>query len=155
MSTLKVEGIPSQFVARIRAGAPDANGQPAQVQIAEGLGNPCRHCLELIKPGDELLILAYRPFPDPQPYAEVGPIFVHRRSCQRYSASALPAWFSHFQPAIYRGYDHRHWIRYETGGVAPGDKLDEICQQLLNDPRTEYVHIRSKFNCFQCQVERA
>lgn len=152
---IKVEGIPSEYVEQIRAGAPDANGQSAQIQIAEGQGNPCRHCLQLIKPGEELLVLAYRPFSEPQPYAEVGPIFLHKRACERYSGSTLPAWFTRFQPAIYRGYDQRDWIRYETGGIAPGEKLEEVCSELLMDDRTAYVHIRSKFNCFQCRVERA
>lgn len=155
MTALKVQGIASAYAAHIRAGGLDAHGQAARVQRAVGVGNPCRHCLQLIEEGDELLLLAYRPFDHAQPYAEVGPIFLHRQACTRYDGEQLPRWFGHFQPAIYRGYDARHWIRYETGGVAPGEQLTDICRQLLSDPDTAYVHIRSKFNCFQCQIERA
>lgn len=64
-------------------------------------GRPsCRHCIELIAEGEEKLVLPYRPFDEAQPYAAVGPIFVHRRSCKRYDAPALPAWFAFMDPAI-------------------------------------------------------
>jgi len=39
--------------------------------------------------------------------------------------------------------------------VVPGKALTAVCQQILSDPSVAYVHIRSKFNCFQCRVERA
>ena len=74
---LKVRGISSAAVSQIREGGPDANGQPAQVHVATGVANPCRHCLGFIAEGDQKLVLAYRPFDALQPYAEMGPIFLH------------------------------------------------------------------------------
>ena len=41
---LRVRGIPTDEVDRIRRGGIDANGQPALLRPAEGLANPCRHC---------------------------------------------------------------------------------------------------------------
>ena len=117
---LAVRGIASDEVRRIHEGSADANGQPALVRIAEGLANPCRHCLELIAPGDEKLVLAYRPFATVQPYAETGPIFLHKQPCGRYASDALPAWFVCMDPAIIRGYDGDDWIRYETGTSSRG-----------------------------------
>jgi hypothetical protein len=151
---LRVRGIPTEHVEANRQGAPDANGQPALVRIAEGVANPCRHCLGLIAEGDEKLVLAYRPFDDLQPYAETGPIFLHRDRCERYDAAHLPAWFAFLEPAIIRGYGEDHWIRYDTGDVVAGAALDESCRAILADPTIAYVHIRSKYNCFQCQVDR-
>ena len=55
---------------------PDANGLPER-HVSEGTG-PCRHCLGEIAGSAPYLILAHRPFPKPQPYAEVGPIFSRR-----------------------------------------------------------------------------
>ena len=153
--TLVVHGIGSDEVDRIRRGGIDANGQPALTRIAEGLANPCRHCLDLIAEGDEKLVLAYRPFADLQPYAETGPIFLHKRACDRYQASTLPAWFDFMDPALIRGYGSDDWIRYDTGDVVPGPRLAAACQQILADDTVAYVHIRSKFNCFQCRVDRA
>jgi len=151
---LRVRGIPTEDVDRIRAGGIDANRQPALRRVVEGLPNPCRHCLDLIAEGDAKLVLAYRPFDGLQPYAETGPIFLHADPCERYESGTLPAWFDFLEPAIVRGYGADHWIRYDTGTVLPGRDLTAACQEILSDTSVAYVHIRSKFNCFQCRVDR-
>jgi hypothetical protein len=152
--TLKVRGIPTEEVERLRGGGADANGQPALVRVAEGQANPCRHCIDLIAEGEEKLVLAYRPFDDIQPYAEVGPIFLHRAPCRRYDQAALPWWFEFLDPAIVRGYGADDWIRYDTGQVVAGRELSATCEEILRDPSIAYVHVRSKYNCFQCRVDR-
>lgn len=152
---LAVRGIDTGFVESIRAGGPDANGQAALSRKAVGLANPCRHCLQLIAEGDDMLVLAHRPFDGVQPYAELGPIFLHRHACQRYEGERLPAWFAHLQPALVRGYDVNDWIRYETGDVVAGSQLPAACERILGHADVAYVHIRSRFNCFQCRVDRA
>lgn len=151
---LVVRGIPTEDADKLRAGGPDANGQPALRRVARGLANPCRHCLQLIPEGEEKLVLAYRPFKRAQPYAEVGPVFLHADECPRYEADALPAWIAYLTPAVIRGYDQDDWIRYETGAVVSGPELTAACQKILANPNVAYVHIRSKFNCFQCRVDR-
>ena len=152
---LRVHGIAHAEAMHIWQGGLDANGQLPVQRPAEGLANPCRHCLSLITPGETKLVLAHRPFAALQPYAETGPIFLHQQPCERYEQVTLPAWFAFLEPAIVRGYDSDDWIRYNTGQVVPGKSLTAVCQQILSDPRVAYVHIRSKFNCFQCRVERA
>jgi hypothetical protein len=151
---LSVQGIPSEAVDRIRRGGGDANGQPALTRIAEGVANPCRHCLGLIAEGEEKLVLAYRPFDALHPYAELGPIFLHKNPCERYASESLPAWFDFMIPAIIRGYGNDDWIRYETGNVVPGPELTAESRRILGDDTIAYVHVRSKFNCFQCRVDR-
>ena len=153
--TLRIQGIPTDDVRRLRDGGPDANGQPPLVRVAEGVANPCRHCLGLIAEGDDKLVLSYRPFDRPQPYAETGPIFLHRAECPRYDGEAVPAWFDFMDPAIVRGYDGEDWIRYDTGDVVHGPEIAAACRTILADPTVAYVHVRSKFNCFQCRVDRA
>jgi hypothetical protein len=150
-----VRGLETGYVGMIRHDGNDANGQPAVRAVAQGASNPCRHCLRLIAEGDEKLVLAHRPFDRLHPYAEVGPIFLHSDSCERYESDRLPAWFAFLQPAIIRGYGHDDWIRYETGNVVPGGELAAVCEQILSSPEVAYAHIRSKFNCFQCRVDRA
>jgi hypothetical protein len=151
---LQIRGIPTDHVEQIRRGAPDANGQPALVRVAEGLANPCRHCLGLIAEGDAKLVLAYRPFDALQPYAETGPIFLHRDPCARYESDAMPDWFAFLEPAIVRGYGEDHWIRYDTGTVVSGTTLEATCREILSDATIAYVHVRSRYNCFQCRVDR-
>lgn len=90
-----------------------------------------------------------RPFAAPQPYAESGPIFLHADPCERYHADALPDWFAFLDPAMIRGYDATDWIRYDTGSIVPGPQLTDACRAILADPTVAYVHVRSKFGCFQ------
>ena len=59
------------------------------------------------------------------------------------------------QPALIRGYGHDDWIQYETADVVDGRKLTAACEAILRGKDISYVHIRSKYNCFQCHVERA
>ncbi len=152
---LLVQGLPTDHAQALWAGGPDAHGQPPLQRTAQGGANPCRHCLGLIADGEPKLVLSYRPFDTAHPYAESGPIFLHARACAPYRSQQLPAWFAYLQPALIRGYGHDDWIRYDTGDVVPGSELAARCLQILADPGVAYVHIRSKFNCFQCRVDRA
>ncbi len=145
----------SDEAERIRAGDLDANGQPALVRVAEGPANPCRHCLGLIAEGENKLVLAYRPFAERQPYAETGPIFLHQRACKRYESEQMPPWFDFLDPAVICGYAYDHWICYGTGNVVPGRDLASAWEKIVSDDSVAYVHIRSKFTCYQCRVDRA
>jgi hypothetical protein len=150
---LRVRGIATEEAFRLRNLEPDANGQVPVEMISDGKSNPCRHCLGLIAEGEKMLLLGYRPFEQLQPYAETGPIFLHQDECERYDNERFPAWFDHFDPAIIRGYNEKHFIRYDTGKAVAGKELSAACQNILCDESVAYVHIRSKFNCFQCRVD--
>ena len=152
---LRVSGIQTVDFLKLCEGGEDANGQRPQIRKAEGVANPCRHCLELIAPGDDKLVLSYRPFRRLQPYAETGPIFLHSKACHRYESDVLPAWFRFLDTAAIRGYDAEDSIRYDTGQIVRGAELGDACVSILNDYTIAYVHIRSKFGCFQCRVDRA
>jgi Protein of unknown function (DUF1203) len=152
---LVVRGISTQHVHELRGGGPDANGQFPLRRTAQGVANPCRHCLQLIADGEEKLVLSYRPFTHVHPYAETGPIFLHAADCARYESDSLPAWFAYLTPAIIRGYGYDDWIKYESGEVIAGGDLTARCEKILASDDVAYVHIRSKFNCFQCRVDRA
>jgi len=39
--------------------------------------------------------------------------------------------------------------------VVAGSELAAECQRILINPEVAYIHIRSKYNCFQCRVDRA
>lgn len=151
---MRVSGISTEQFDCFRKGGADANGQPPVVVRAEGGANPCRHCLGLIADGEPKLVLAYRPFDAPQPYAETGPIFLHKSACVRYDSNELPRWFAFLDPAAIRGYGADHWIRYDTGRVVRGRELADVSASILADASIAYVHIRSKFGCFQCRVDR-
>ena len=88
MTALRFVSMPTIAARAFQAGAPDANGQPPERHVATEDGLPCRHCQQPISAGEPYLILAYRPFPAAQPYAELGPIFLHAEPCERHPDSA-------------------------------------------------------------------
>lgn len=148
--------IPTATVRALQSGAPDANGQSPEHHISDGEGNPCRHCLRPIPKGAGMLILAHRPFPVPQPYAEVGPIFLCAEACGTpEDPSRLPKIFRSVAAVLIRGYGPDDRIRYGTGRVVAMTDAETEMQNLLNDPEVSYIHIRSASNnCYQCRVER-
>lgn len=151
--------IPTETVRRYRAGGPDANGQVPERHVAEGSGNPCRHCLGMIPAGAGMLVLSHRPFPAPQPYAEQGPIFLCADDCEAGGraaggGAAVPAMLAS-PDYILRGYGHDDRIVYGTGGVVATAAIPARAAGLLADPGVAYVHVRSaRNNCFQCRIER-
>lgn len=152
---LRIQGIATSEFQRLRQGGEDANGQAPLVRTAEGVANPCRHCLGLISEGEQKLVLSYRPFlTGPQPYAETGPIFLHNKECSHYDAATVPGWFAFIDPAAIRGYGEDHWIRYDTGQIVKGSEIEAASKSILQDPSIRYVHVRSKFGCFQCRIDR-
>ena len=156
MTQIRFAPIPTETVRAYQAGGPDANGQPPERHISDGGGNPCRHCLKMIAKGAGMLILAHRPFPALQPYAETGPIFLHAEPCSAHQPSeAMPPMLTS-RDYIVRGYSSENRILYGTGAVVPNADIPAYAQDLLNREDVAYLHIRSaRNNCYQCRVERA
>ncbi len=145
--------IPTDLVRAYQAGQPDANGQTPERQIAQGSGNPCRHCLEMIPEGAEMLVLAHRPFPALQPYAELGPIFLCAEPCEAGGGPEVPAMLAS-PDYILRGYGADDRIVYGTGAVVATEQIAAEAHSRFTDPRVAYLHIRSaRNNCFQCRVD--
>jgi Protein of unknown function (DUF1203) len=147
--------IPTDIVRAYQAGGPDANGQPPEHAVSDGDGNPCRHCLAMIPEGAGMLILAHRPFPAPQPYAELGPIFLCADQCEAGGGDAPPQVLQ--SPSyILRGYGANDRIVYGTGAVVATDAISDEAGARLADPRVAYVHVRSaRNNCYQLRIDRA
>ena len=156
MTTLRFEAMPTETVRALRNGSNDANGQPPERRVADRPGMPCRHCLAEIAVGEPFMILAHRPFPTPQPYAETGPIFLHADGCDRYDGAAgVPPMFLGWQALLLRGYGDDDRIVYGTGTVVPVTEIANASAGILERPEIAYVHVRSSTNnCFQCRVER-
>lgn len=148
--------IPTDTVRAYRAGAPDANGQTPERAISDGAGNPCRHCLRDIPEGEEMLVLAHRPFPSPQPYAEVGPLFLCAADCAPWSRAATPEIFTASDTMLIRGYGADDRIVYGTGQVVPSARIEATAEALLDRDDVAYLHLRSaRNNCFQARIDRA
>jgi hypothetical protein len=145
----------TDVVRSLQAGGPDANGQLPERHVSNGGGVPCRHCLAQVKEGESYLILAHRPFPAPQPYAEQGPIFLHAEPCERYAAGSLLPTMLQSPRYIVRGYDAADRIVYGTGDVVPTAAIPQAAERLFANERVAYVHVRSASNnCYQCRIDR-
>ena len=146
----------TQTVRHLQAGGGDANGQVPERHISTGDGTPCRHCLKQVKAGEPYLIVAHRPFPEAQPYAETGPIFLCGQ-CKPRPASATPPPAVQARPDfLVKGYGENDRIVYGTGRITPSAAVAGYCEELLSQPQIAYVDIRSaRNNCFICRVKRA
>jgi Protein of unknown function (DUF1203) len=153
--TIQFHPIPTDIVRAYQAGGPDANGQVPEHKVSDGDGNPCRHCLKMIPRGSGMLVLAHRPFPTPQPYAELGPIFLCADPCEAGGGEEVPdalAWPDY----IVRGYSAHDRIVYGTGGVIATEAIPARATELFSDPGVAYLHVRSaRNNCYQCRIDRA
>jgi Protein of unknown function (DUF1203) len=156
MTGLVFSALPTAVVHAVQGGGPDANGRAPERQTSDGQGNPCRHCLTEIAAGAPMLVLAWRPFPVLQPYAELGPIFLHAEPCPRYAASgSLPPMFRGWERLLIRGYRHDDRILYGTGQVFAIAEVEAAAAAILDRPAAAYVHVRSAANnCYQCRIDR-
>lgn len=155
--TVKFLALPTDEVRALQNGGPDANGHPPELCVSDGDGYQCRHCLQIIPEGAEMLLVAFRPFPEPQPYAEQGPLFVCANECERHPESAeLPDLFDlPDHRLIVRGYNADNRIIYGTGDVRPVGEIVSRAEKLFENPDVRFVHLRSsKNNCYQCRIER-
>lgn len=155
MTQVRFQPIATEVAQYYRAGGLDAHGAKPERNIAAQANLPCRHCLSKIVEGEEYLTLAYCPFPELQPYAEVGPIFLHAGDCSRYKdTDTIPAMYLNGEPRILRGYDSNNRIIYGTGKVVAPEAMIDYAEQLFEIPEIAYVHARSSSNnCFSCRIE--
>lgn len=156
MTELNFVALSTETVRALQAGSPDANSQVPERQISDGGGVPCRHCLNDVAAGEPFLVLAHRPFPEAQPYAETGPIFIHAEPCERHGeAAGVPASFLSRAKMLIRGYGDDDRIVDGTGQVVPTTEIGAVARDLLAAPEVTYLHLRSASNsCYQCRIER-
>lgn len=157
MTELKFIPMPTNQARAYQRLELDANGQTPEVEVSTGHGNPCRHCLETIPVGKKKLVLAYRPFNEKQPYAELGPIFLCGDKCDAYADNAhMPQMFRRWSTVLVRGYGNDNRIQYHCARHVPVTELEVQCKEMLRDDEIAYLHVRtSQYNCYQCRVERA
>jgi Protein of unknown function (DUF1203) len=155
--SIRFIALDTELVKRLQAGGEDANGHKPEHHVSPGGMMPCRHCLADIRAGEPYLILAHRPFPSPQPYAEQGPIFLHAEPCQRHPDSEdSPHMFLEREAYLIRGYGADDRIVYGSGKIVATSVMAEAARETLGDPRVSYVHVRSASNnCYQCRIDRA
>lgn len=157
MTQIQFTAMPAETAQQLWKGGSDAYGNQPSRAVSDGKGVPCRHYLRPVEKGQGYLILAYRPFPEAQAFAETGPIFLHASPCRRYPETANPpGMFLHRPQYLLRAYNQNHQIIYGTGAVVLTACMIGQAQRLLANPEAAYLHLRSgQYNCFLCRIDRA
>jgi Protein of unknown function (DUF1203) len=155
--SIRISALETALVRSLQSGGTDANGQRPERHVCKGGMMPCRHCLRDIGEGEPYLILAHRPFPQAQPYAEQGPIFLHAEPCPRHPDSAeVPAMFLGRPGYLIRGYGTDDRIVYGTGRIVAPSAMPQAAETMFGDPRVSYIHVRSASNnCYQARIDRS
>lgn len=142
------------LVDAVRAGGPDAYGHPAEYSVAGG-GVPCRSCLCHVPVGQDYLILAACPFPELQPYAETGPIFLCAAHCTLWQGNEVPPVLRSSREYLVKGYTAGHRILYGTGAIVESDALSREVSSRLENSEVAVVDVRSASNnCFLSRAVR-
>ena len=146
----------TDIVRDLQNGGLDVNGQKPQRKISTGAGNPCRHCLQDVPEGEEMLILAHRPFDGLHAYAETGPIFLCARPCARGGTSGdLPVILTTSPDYLVKGYSADEHIVYGTGEVVTTADIQTKVADIFSNPDVAFIHVRSaRNNCYQARIER-
>lgn len=153
--SLKVKSYDANFVAQIRNGGVDDYGNPPEKAVSNGTGNPCRSCLAMIPEGQQMLIVAARPFPSTQPYAETGPVFFCADNCAPYIGSDMPPCVQGGEDRLLKGYTPDNRILYGTGAIVPPRDIAASCEDILSNGKVAFVDVRSsRNNCFTFRVTR-
>ncbi|MEX0317749.1 MAG: DUF1203 domain-containing protein [Ruegeria sp.] len=152
----RITALPTDEVRAYQAGQPDAYGNAPERAVSDGGGNPCRHCLRYIPEGEEMLILAHRPFSETHPYAETGPIFLCARPCARYEEDGeMPEALINSPDYLIKGYGRDDRIVYGTGAVTPTDEIGVAVARIFARDDVAYIHVRSsRNNCYQARIDR-
>ena len=153
--SIRFVALDTPAVRALQAGEPDANGQAPERDVSPGRGIPCRHCLQPVAEGEPFLILAHRPFPAPQPYAEQGPIFLHAQACPRHAGGDKVPTMLASPRYIVRGYGMNDRIVYGSGQIVDTPDVPSAASTMFEDSRIAYIHVRSASNnCYQCRIDR-
>ncbi|MGO1119883.1 DUF1203 domain-containing protein [Rhodovibrionaceae bacterium A322] len=154
---IRFVSLPTDQARHYWSGGADAYGAEPEVHVSDGEGLPCRHCQQDIAAGENYLILAHKPFPEDQPYAETGPIFLHAKACSQHPESAqIPEMFLRRESYLIKGYGADDRIVYGTGQIVPSERLDQAAAEIFSAEKVAYIHVRSALNnCYTCRIDRA
>lgn len=154
MSLFRVVAIPSEVAEQVRNTGKSPNyGFPAHRELAAGRA-PCRHCLRLIRKGEEeLLLFTYDPFRELGEPPLPGPVYIHAENCARHPESDVIPEEYRGRLLTLEGYgDDRALVRELR--VKDGAE-EHAAPQLFGDARIRYVNVRStEAGCFLFRLER-
>ncbi|MBV8913721.1 MAG: DUF1203 domain-containing protein [Acetobacteraceae bacterium] len=139
-----------------RTGRDDGGNTLRRVVVQAGGTYPCRHCLRLGVPGEEMLLGSYHLKRPKGIYWTPSPIFLHADACARFEVESEIAPIVRANPLVsVRAYDAQDQCLYELGQVCAGQDVDAPLERALDDERTAFVSVHTaRPGCMLAQVER-
>ena len=128
-------------------------GFPAHREVAAGRA-PCRHCLQLIRPGaQDLILFTYDAFHGQGVRPSPGPVYIHAEACASFAGNGhLPREY-HSQPLTLEVFGENRARLSEK--LVNGTVGDAELQEIFEDTSANYVHVRSTTaGCYLFRVER-
>jgi hypothetical protein len=149
----RVGALDPGLVTSIRNGGLDVRGASATIYRRSGQ-HQCRSCLCLTADGEDCLLFSHQPFRVEGAYAEIGPVFIHRRQCDPYSRAGI---FPPEMPRVtlvLRAYSTADEI---VGAELVGDEpVEAAIKRLFANNEASYVHARNAdYGCYICRIDRA
>jgi hypothetical protein len=151
-STFKIVPLPSTVASLARESRRDEFGNLLSI-LRDGERHQCRSCLSLSQPDEGVILLSYQPFASQQPYAEIGPIFIHERDCQLYAnLHTYPQDFPR-NAVVLRAYNDADQI--VAAEPVLERRVEDVIAEMLNDETIAYLHARNLgYGCYMFRVER-
>ncbi|MBV9748213.1 MAG: DUF1203 domain-containing protein [Acetobacteraceae bacterium] len=157
MTAFRCVPIETEVAERFRRSGRDDAGNALRRIVAQAAGSyPCRHCLQLAIPGDEVLLGSYD-LPRPRGiYWTPSPIFLHAAGCERFEGDGEVAPIVRANPLVsVRTYDDEDQCLYDLGQVCSGQEVDTPLERALADQRTAFVNVHTaRPGCLLSRVER-
>lgn len=150
--TYRIVPLPTATAERARAAVRAGASDHALVITDAPESYPCRHCLRWAQPGEALVLFPFASIAAGQPYSDIGPIFVHAESCERYRAlQEFPGDFR--EGRSIRGYDASETMI--AGEVVNGSGPEALVKRLLTNPQIAFLQVRSASRgCYTFGIER-
>jgi len=151
-SNFRIVALPTNVAEAARKAVAENRPDHRIVTVDSPHAAPCRHCLRWAEPGERVILFPYTAVPSGRPYSETGPIFVHAKPCNRYSAeNEYPSQFRHGR--VFRAYNSTDDLINAI--LSNGDDPEAVIEKLLNNPETAFVHARSATHgCYTFRLER-
>ena len=90
VSDVRIVGVEAERLTRIRERGTDEFGNPWTARPAQGW-EPLRCCLTRAVEGEPIALICHTPWPEPSPWMEAGPVFVHFGPCAGYHGEPVRA----------------------------------------------------------------
>lgn len=154
-TTFHFDALSPERLEAIRSARIDDSGNVLDSALEAEGGEPLRCCLRLAKPGEQLLLISYRPFDQFGPYAEAGPVFVHSQRCDGYPTDGGYPEDYRDRQQVFRCYDDAGRI---IGGRLSdaGDDVEAVIAELFSNEKVALIHTRNVvFGCYMLQIRRS